>query len=128
MDTAYIASAIDNKPAVTALMEVLRTKGIDWYDDFAWTKCDFPDEDPRAPGVVQQDIDGAMNADWFIFLLTTEFRTQGAWAEFGARIGTGKTSDVILNGTESHIFYYHASVVIHRDTDSFIQTVLEPLV
>lgn len=128
--TFYIASSWENKDKISNLGCCLGHYGLRWSSDWNWTEFDKSDQVSRASraGFVCGDLCAAIGCDLFVLYLSPVTGiTIGAISEFGARLGSGKETHVILNGMPDHLFFDHPCCKTHVDWDSFLAWLTEEL-
>jgi len=117
MKTFYIASASDpeNVRSVRRLaVDLDHDLQMEWF--FDWTIPVSQEADPAKtvnPAGAEKDIEAAVNADLFVFLVTATI-SRGAHIELGARLAVGKEAHIVLRGNEPYFFYHHPLVTIHE--------------
>ena len=122
--TFYLASSVHNITQTRDLADYLEgQRGYSWANGHNWTlysEADAPFGSPKAALLVAADVSAAVAADVFI-LLRTDVVSHGAHAELGARLVTGKTAHLILQGSADHLFYYHQCVIRHQTIQEFLE-------
>ena len=119
--TFYIATSFSNGKRVQQLAGFLMSRGLRWVYGHNWTQISVNRrDDPRAPMLAQQDLQGAISADLFVLLPVTPL-TAGCHVELGARVAAGKEAHLIRDGaTEWHLFHSLPGVIEHDSVDDFV--------